>query len=179
MSLSTVVAEAITAVNGLVTIVKGQFGKWDGQVQGKINELEGWKNSLINKKTITVPTIGIPKNTPTSIANIKAMGVAIGTQNINITWDSITDTSVNHNYYAWYGGMSGIFYLCNTNNYNHCPPENLAMSGTVHHRIISLPIVTINSIDYKQGYSDLNIFLTFDADAVVNNLKITFTKIGD
>jgi hypothetical protein len=107
------------------------------------------------------------------------MGVAIGTQNINITWDSITDTSVNHNYYAWYGGMSGIFYLCNTNNYNHCPPENLAMSGTVHHRIISLPIVTINSIDYKQGYSDLNIFLTFDADAVVNNLKITFTKIGD
>jgi len=134
MSLATVVAEAITAVNGLVTTVKGQFSKWDGQVQGKINELEGWKNSLINKKTITVPTIRIPENTPTLIANIGAMGVAIGTQNINITWDSITDTSADNNHYIWYGGMSGTFYVCSTYNYNNCPPENLAMSGTVHHR---------------------------------------------
>lgn len=82
MSLATVVAEAITAVNGLVTTVKGQFSKWDGQVNGKINKLEEWRSGAKNE----YPVFNILKNPNFDLdVNNPFLGYSLWESNISIT----------------------------------------------------------------------------------------------
>jgi len=42
MSLATTVALAITKIDELVGLVKGQYTKWDGQVKAQIEKLDNW-----------------------------------------------------------------------------------------------------------------------------------------
>lgn len=55
MPLSVAVTNAIAKVDELVTLVKGQFTKWDNQVKGKVAELENWRNNYKYNESLTMP----------------------------------------------------------------------------------------------------------------------------
>jgi hypothetical protein len=174
----------INPISKIVTLKNAKVNE-DGTVEdvtlenmAKVKEnFEKWKNTLIQVKTITIPSVSVASNAPTLLCDIASLGVKEGTYTIVMTWDAFADDR--DNYYIWDGGLSGIFYLVESSNYNNCPAETLVLNGTVHHRNIELPSFTVNSIDDVKTYSNFGLFINLPINCIIKNLKITFTKIGD